>query len=274
MKSKLPCLLFFLVLQGIGELTIAQFVWPHGAKAAICLTYDDALDCQLDIAIPQLDSAGVNATFFCTGNSSSLNKRMEEWRTAVQNGHELGNHSLFHPCVKNRPDKSVFAWVKPEYDLGNYSFAQFFNELQTANTLLMAIDGREERTYGYTCGDYAAGGVNFADSLKYLFIAARCDGPIPESMEGYNVFKTPSWCVDGNSAEELIAYVNKARENGTIAIFMFHNVGGGNLNVGAAEHRELLKYIDDNRKDFYCATFKEVMTYVKNYKQIIGLESK
>jgi peptidoglycan-N-acetylglucosamine deacetylase len=266
MKSTLPCLLIFVVLLGIGPIAKAQFAWPNGAKAAICLTYDDALDCQLDIAIPQLDSAGLRATFFCTGNSSCLNKRMEEWRNAVKKGHELGNHSLFHPCVKNRADKSVFAWVKPEYDLQNYSIAQFLNELRTANTLLKAIDGKVERTYGYTCGDYTAGGINFADSLKYLFIGARCDGPIPETMAGYNVFKTPSWCVDGNSAEDLIAYVNNARDKGTIAIFMFHNVGGGNLNVGTAEHRKLLKYIADNRKDFYCATFKEVMTYITNYK--------
>lgn len=33
-------------------------------KAIICLTYDDGLDTQLSIAIPQLDSMGLKATFF------------------------------------------------------------------------------------------------------------------------------------------------------------------------------------------------------------------
>jgi hypothetical protein len=77
----------------------AQFKWPDGAKAAICLTYDDALDGHLDYAIPQLDSAGFKGTFYCTGNSPSLYSRMGEWRMAAKNGHELGNHTLFHPCL-------------------------------------------------------------------------------------------------------------------------------------------------------------------------------
>mgnify|MGYP001356232079 FL=1 len=33
-----------------------EFTWPNGAKTAICLTYDDGLDSQLDIAIPDLEN--------------------------------------------------------------------------------------------------------------------------------------------------------------------------------------------------------------------------
>jgi len=266
MNSKLKIQFICLLLISIPALTNAQFKWPNGAKTAICLTYDDALDGQLDIAIPQLDSAGLKGTFFLTGSSSCLYRRLNDWRKAAKNGHELGNHTLFHPCLGIRPDGSKFAWVKPEYDLGNYTISQLFNEFRTANTLLKAIDGQEQRTYGYTCSDCLAGGVPFTDSLKSIFTAARDDGPIPESMNGYNIFKAPSWGVQDNSSDDLIAYVNKARDKGTIAIFMFHSVGGGYINTGAEEHRKLLEYISKNRKDFYCATFKEVMDYVKNYK--------
>lgn len=42
----------------------AQFKWPEGKLAAVVLTYDDALSSQLDVAIPQLDSAGFKGTFF------------------------------------------------------------------------------------------------------------------------------------------------------------------------------------------------------------------
>lgn len=84
-----------------------------------------------------------------------------------------------------------------------------------------------------------------------------------KTMKGYTVFKTPSWGVNSPSAEELIAYVEKAREKGTIAVFMFHSVGGGYLNVGAAEHRKLLEFIKANEKDFYSASFIEVMKYIQ-----------
>jgi peptidoglycan/xylan/chitin deacetylase (PgdA/CDA1 family) len=266
MNSILKILFISLLLISIPALMNAQFKWPNGAKAAICLTYDDALDGQLDYAIPQLDSVGLKGTFYCTGSSAYLYRRLNEWRKAAKNGHELGNHTLFHPCLGTRPDGTKYAWVKPEYDLGNYSFSQLFNELRTTNTLLKAIDGKELRTYGYTCSDCTVGGISFSDSLKSLFTAARSGGDMPESMNGYNIYKTPSWAVVDNSSDELIAYINQARDKGTIAIFMFHSVGGGYLNVGAAQHHKLLDYIAKNKKDFYCATFMEVMNYIKNYK--------
>jgi peptidoglycan-N-acetylglucosamine deacetylase len=251
----LSVLIIFLTVSFNGY---AQFKWPENKKAAVIFTYDDGLDCHLDIAVPQLDKFGFKGTFFCTGNSPSLYNRVEEWRKIAENGHELGNHTLFHPCDGKRGD-----WVKPEYDLTKYTHEQILNELQTANTLLKAIDGKTERTFGYTCSDYIAGGTDFTADIKNMFVGARCDGQVPETMTGYTVFKTPSWGVNSPTAEELIAYVEKAREKGTIAVFMFHSVGGGYLNVGADEHRKLLEYIKLNSRDYYTGTFIEVMRYIK-----------
>lgn len=256
MKGFVFYILFVFLI--ISHISNAQFKWPDGKKAAVIFTYDDALDCHLDIAVPQLDEFGFKGTFYCTGNSQVLFNRMEEWRGIVKNGHELGNHTLFHPC-----DGTTFDWVKPEYDLNNYTREQIVAELSTANTLLKAIDGKTERTFGFTCSNFIAGGEDFTGDVEKLFSAARCDGPVPETMQGYNVFKAPSWGVDSPTAEELIAYVDKAKENGTIAVFMFHNVGGGYLNVGADEHRKLLEYLKANEKDFYTGTFIEVMNFIK-----------
>ncbi len=236
----------------------AQYKWPDGKKAAVVFTYDDGLDCHLDVAVPQLDEFGFKGTFFCPGQSLSLYNRLEDWREIAKNGHEIGNHTLFHPCDGNRGD-----WVKPEYDLKNYTTEQIVNELRTANTLLKAVDGNERRTFGYTCSDYVAGGKDFTPDVKELFVAARCDGSVPVSMNNYDVYKTPSWGVNSPTAEDLIAYVEKAKANGTIAVFMFHSVGGGYLNVGAEEHRKLLEYIKENEDEFYNGTFKEVMEYIK-----------
>lgn len=249
--------LVILIVILVSNFSIAQFNWPDGKKAAVVFTYDDGLDCHLDVAVPQLDEFGFKGTFYCTGNSPALYNRMNEWREITKKGHELGNHTLFHPCDGEKQD-----WVKPEYDLNNYTHQQIIQELQTANTLLKAVDGKTARTFGYTCSDYIAGGVDFTDDIKKLFSAARCDGPVPESMQNYNVFKTPSWGVNSPTAEELIEYVEKAKQNGTIAVFMFHSVGGGYLNVGADEHRKLLEYLKDNETDFYSGTFLEVMNYI------------
>lgn len=239
----------------------AQFKWPGGAKAAVVFTYDDGLDCHLDVAVPQLDEFEFKGTFYCTGNSKSLYNRLEEWREIAKNGHELGNHTLFHPC-----DGKRFDWVKPEYDLSEYTLDQIIVELQTANTLLKAVDGKTNRTFGYTCSNFVAGGVDFTTNISEMFAAARCDGPVPGNMEDYNIHKTPSWGVNSPSIEDLVAYLKEAKDNGTIAVFMFHSVGGGYLNVGAEEHRALLQYIRDNQQDYYCATFFEVTQYIKQNK--------
>jgi len=247
----------FLLIMSVSEMAVAQFSWPNGAKAAVVFTYDDALDGHLDVAVPQLDEFGFKGTFYCTGNSQSLYNRLEEWRETAQNGHELGNHTLFHPC-----DGSKASWVKPEYDLNNYTVDQLLEELKAANTLLKAIDGKEQRTFAYTCSDITASGEDFTGRMPSLFTAARRDGPVPERMEGYDIFQATSRMVNGNSAEELIAFVEEAKAKGTIAVFMFHSVGGGYLNVGADEHRALLKYLDKHRDEFYCDTFFEVMQYI------------
>jgi len=63
-----------------------RFVWPHGARAAVSLAYDDALDSHLDAAIPALDKAGLKASFYLTLASDVQMRRMTEWRAAAS-GH-------------------------------------------------------------------------------------------------------------------------------------------------------------------------------------------
>lgn len=233
------------------------FAWPGGAKAAVVFTYDDGLDCHLNVAIPALDRYQFKGTFYATGKSPSLQQRTEEWRAITKNGHELGNHTLFHPC-----DGERFDWVAPEYDLNTYTMEQIRDELYAANTLLKAIDGKEKRTFAYTCSDFQVAGESFVDEVRKLFVAARSGGPLPESMSDIDPFFVPSWGVNDPTGEELIHFVEKAATFGTVAVFMFHSVGGGYLNVSAEAHEELLRYLDAHRDTYWSGTFIEVMEYV------------
>ena len=257
-------ILFILCLLSCSSILLAQnsdsyFKWPGQYQAAVCLTYDDGLVCHIDIAVPILDSYDLKGTFYCTGFSNSLRNRMDDWRAITGKGHEIGNHTLFHPCNGER-----FDWVKPEYDLRTYTMLQLRNELITANTMLTAVDGMTERTYAYTCSDFEVNNVSFVDSLRNLFVAARSDGPIPDSMEMLDLHFAPSWGVVDPSGADLINYVKEAQEKGTIAIFMFHSVGGGYLNVSEEAHREVLAYLKSNSDVIWTDTFLNVMKYVKN----------
>ena len=105
------------------------------------MTYDDAIDQHLDNAVPLLDSLGLKATFFITAYSASIQTRMPEWKSLPVRGHELGNHTLFHPCMGG-PDR---AWVKPEYDMRNYTVQRMIDETRMTNIFLQSLRWKNQK---------------------------------------------------------------------------------------------------------------------------------
>src|SRR6266700_357773 len=160
----------FLVCLGIVTVTAQTPKLWNGKDCAVVLTYDDAIDVDLDNAIPALDSMGFKGTFYLIGSSPVINKRLDAWRSAAKNGHELGNHSSFHPCNGQLPGRS---FVTPDNDLSRYSISRMKADIEMNNTLLKAIDGKTERTYAYPCGDKKIGDSSYFDAVKNEFIAAR-----------------------------------------------------------------------------------------------------
>src|SRR5205823_1528371 len=116
----------------------------NNKECAIVLTYDDALNADLDNAIPALDSLELKATFYLSGYSGVLNNRLEEWRAIAREGHELGNHTFYHPCTGHIPGRE---FVTADYDLSIYTFRRITDEIKMTNTLLKAIDERNKRTF-------------------------------------------------------------------------------------------------------------------------------
>jgi peptidoglycan/xylan/chitin deacetylase (PgdA/CDA1 family) len=230
-------------------------------KCAVALTYDDGLNVHLDKVIPVLDSLGFKATFYIPGNSATLNKRMAEWKTAASNGHELGNHTLFHPCAGSPAGRE---WVNPDYDLDHYTITRIMDEIRLANTLLKAIDGKDNRTFAYTCGDMDAGDVPFYELVKKEFVAARGVAYRLESRENIDLYNIGAFMVNGQSGEELIDLVNKAKDSNTLLVFLFHGVGGEHsLNVSLSEHKKLLNYLKANQKDIWVSPLVDISTYLK-----------
>jgi sialate O-acetylesterase len=235
------------------------FAWPEEKKAAVCLTYDDGLDCHLDVAAPALERHGFRGTFYVTGNSGSLYSRTSDWRDLAARGHELGNHTLFHPC-----HGSTYDWVKPEYDLDSYTLERLMSELFVANSLLKAVDGREERSFAYTCTNHTIQGRSFVAEMRSLFPSARGGGEMPATMDLIDPHYVPSWGVEDPSGEDLIQYVENALENGTMAVLMFHSVGGGYLNVSSEAHEQLLEYLEQHGDILWVDTFQNVIRHVKS----------
>ncbi len=264
MRCKYLALLLIPGLAG-GWAQQAQSRWPGGAACAVSLTYDDGLDVHLDHAMPDLEQAHLRGTFYVPGHSESLRRRMPEWRAAAERGHELGNHTIFHPCLRRTPDAER-TFVTPDRALENYTVPRIVSEIRVMNTLLLALDGKNARTLAYTCGDEIAGGVSYVDAVRSMFPAARAykDGARaladPRTLDSHRV---PSWAVKDNTTQQMIAWAEEAARSGSLAVYTFHGVGGGHgINVGREEHRQFLLWLDKNRGHVWTAPFMEVMDYV------------
>jgi len=239
-------------------------VW-NNKQCAVVLTYDDAIDVDLDNAIPALDSLGLRGTFYLIGSSAVVAKRLPEWRRAAQRGHELGNHALMHPCDGSLPGRG---FVTPDNDLSKYTVSRAVTEIRATNTLLQAIDGKTRRTFAYPCGDRQIGGANFYDQLKTDFVAARgVTAGLPTAAQ-VQLDNVACYSINGQSAQYMLDLVKKAQQTHTLLVFLFHGVGGGHsLNVDLAAHRQLLRYLKAHDKDIWVAPMVEVAERVRAMQQ-------
>ena len=234
--------------------------WNH-RQCAVVLTYDDAIDVDLDNVLPALDSLGLKATFYLIGSSPVVGKRLEEWRSAARNGHELGNHSLFHPCDASLPGRS---FIQADLDLSKYSINRAEAEIRINNTLLNAIDGKTKRTFAYPCGDLKIRDTFFYPGLRKDFVAARGVTPRMDAIGQVDLDNIDCYAMNGQSAEEMIALVQKAMQTHTLLVFLFHGVGGGHsINVGLNEHSRLLHYLKAHENNIWIAPMVDVAGYIR-----------
>lgn len=232
----------------------------HSKQCAVALTYDDGLNVHLDKVIPVLDSLGFKGTFYIPGNSSSLNERLIAWKSIAVNGHELGNHTAFHPCAGKSKGRD---WVKPDYDLDNYTVTRIVDEIRLSNTLLEALDGKKMRTFAYTCGDKVVGNSSFIDSIKNDFVGARGVTSGMNKLNEIDLFDIRVCMVDGQSGDDLIDLVNRAMEDSALIVFLFHGVGGEHhMNIPLTEHNKLLGFLKKNEKDIWIAPLVEIAAYI------------
>jgi peptidoglycan/xylan/chitin deacetylase (PgdA/CDA1 family) len=262
MKLPFCAVLAACLLAGPGACAAQGYRWPHGASAAVSLAYDDALDSQLDNALPALDHYGLKASFYLQLSNPSVSLRMAQWRAAAANGHELGNHTLFHQCSGALPGRG---WVTPERDLDRISVAQVKDQALLANTMLYAIDGRRERTFTAPCGDLAAGGQPYLPALAGAFVAIKAGAGtgVSVAIDALDPSGVPVLAPVNLSGRQLIAIVEQAGARGAMVNLTFHGIGGDYLAVSAEAHRELLQFLARHRDRYWTDTFLNIMRHVK-----------
>ena len=242
--------------------TQPDFHWPKNIQAAVSLAYDDALDSQLDVAIPALNKYKLKGSFYLTLSSPTIARRLPEWRAAAAQGHELGNHTLFHQCSRSLPNRE---WVSPKNDLDKITVEQLKDQILIANTMLHTIDGKHERTFTTPCADLNAGGENYIDSVKSEFVAikAAAGNGIAPAMNTLDPYAVNVIAPSNVTGQQLIEIVKQAASKGTMANFTFHGVNGDYLQISKEAHEALLQFLAEHRDIYWTDTFINLMKYVK-----------
>jgi len=242
---------------------MSDFAWPDGRRAAACLTYDDALPVHHQRVGPELEAAGLAGTFY-TPIEAMFHGPIDPWRELAGRGHELGNHTIFHPCRRSLPD--AHGWRNQAFNLTDYSADRFEREIAVANAILASIDGRTQRTYGNTCHNTQIGPPDAPEPIMPLldrhFIAARGehrgDAPIdPATCDPTNLGTTGG---DHRSFVALRDVIEQTVEAGGLIIFCFHGVGEGThkLFIETDEHRKLVEWLGGQRQTIWTAPLAEI----------------
>jgi peptidoglycan/xylan/chitin deacetylase (PgdA/CDA1 family) len=241
-----------------------KFQWPNGAKAAVSLSYDDALNSQLDSAIPALNQYGFKGSFYLTLSSKVITERREEWSAIAEQGHELGNHTINHACRGSLPNRQ---WVDTNNDLDKKTMAQIKQEIIKANNLLNAIDGQTIRTFTLPCGDAIVEGSDLLPEIVPYFVGIKSHvAVIPISMRGYNPKNAPVLAPSKVSGQALIHQVEIAAKNNSIASFTFHGIGADHLAISIDAHQELLDYLAKNRTIYWVDTYRNISLYIDKHQ--------
>ncbi len=259
MKKKACCISVLLIL---NTFTYSQTgtTW-NGKTCAVVLTYDDGLNVDLTNVIPALDSVGLKGTFYISDYFDGLKTQIFKWRKAAEEGHELANHTIWHPCEGGRAGRE---FVQPEADLNNYTVARMVKEIKAMNNILKAIDGKTERTFAYPCGDMKIHDTAYFDGLRNDFIAARGVTAEMLPVNKINLYNIGCYGINGQSGEQLIDLVKQALSTHTLLVFLFHGVGGEHpLNVSLAAHSELLHFLKQNENKIWVAPMIDVAKFIK-----------
>lgn len=261
MRSLRPTLATLLVASIFATPGEAATRWPGGAKAAVVLTYDDALPSQLDHAVPALDGAGLKGTFFLANVRA---QDVARWRAVARGGHELGNHTIFHPCRA-----AAFA-ADPRYTTEAYTPTSMLKEITQQNVLLTALDGKTRHGFATPCGETKVGGVDYLEPLHMAGLASYVRGvratpaELSADVSMIDPMHVPARGFgEGDDAARMIAFVKEAEAGGGMAVLLFHGVGDDHLAVTDAQHRAFIAWLKAHRRELWVTTLQQVLDWAK-----------
>jgi len=240
------------------------FQWPEGKRAALSLSFDDARPSQLDHGLPVLDAHGVKATFYVS--PADMKQRLGDWGAAAANGHEMGNHTLTHPCSGN------FRFARRNA-LEDYTIERIEADILGGTEAIEQMIGVTPTTFAYPCGQTFVGRgegvVSYVPLVARHFIAGR--GAFNESHNDPRVCDLAQlfgMSMDDEPFAHLKAILGHAiADDGGWLVLFGHDVGpqGARQVTRTDALDELCRYATDAATGIWIDTVGAVARHVKHW---------
>ncbi len=218
--------------------------WQGFTKAAITFTFDDNTTGQFDIAIPMFNKYNFCATFYPVVNWSP---NWQLFANAVNNGHEIGSHTMSHPNLATITDSAAVA----ELILSYKNLVNRFN--------------KSSYSFAYP---YCIPPVN-TDTLKKYYIAARhCQGNIEKTTPNdfYNISSITCGTKGSiNTVNDFIQIKNQAVNMSGWAVLLLHGINndGGYSPIESDVLQATLEYYNTIRDSVWVTTFIDAVKYIR-----------
>ena len=234
------------------------FTWPHGRRAAVSLSFDDARLSQIDTGLALFQQLGAKATFYVS--PVAMAKRLDGWKKMVAAGHEIGNHSMTHPCTAN---------YKFSTPLEGLSAKQMEAELDDATAAIEKQLGVKAVSFAYPCGQKFIG--RGEQALSYIPLVARRftsgRGYLDESANAPEVCDLAQLMgtgFDGLTFSQMKAHLDRALKDSRWVVFAGHEIGqAAHQTTDVTALKELVAYLKNPENGFWLDTVGNVAAHLR-----------
>lgn len=249
-------------------MSVEPLPWPKGYWGAVSLTLDDGHPSQLEKAVPILEDADLKGTFYLNprGEGDAWRDRLDAWKPVAHMGHEIGNHTLSHPCPNSYAADPTFRGGLEDLNLQDIER----DILQAEERLRAVFPEQAMRSFCYPCYmSYVGWGAtrqSYVPVVARHFLAARGLGERANNPFNCDLHYLHSWDAARRSGSELVGLVERSVAQGRWGILTFHGLEATHLPIAPSDFRELVAHLDRHRQRIWTAPLITVAQRIAEWR--------
>ncbi len=240
--------------------------WQTGYEGAVSLAFDDGMQSQLDKAIPLLAQNSLCGTFYVNPGGPNWRERLMPWIAVAEAGHEIGNHTVNHPCAcafkENRVDcLEMMTLDEITWEVG-----------EGKRRISEMIPNQVDFSFCYPCyhthvGE-GLGRQSYVPVVANHHLAGRGKGDYANHPLTSDLHHLYSFPVENHSLSEMIGLVEEALGQGRWAVLTFHGISEGHLSVTESDFSSLCDYLRKHRDRIWTAPIVDIARAIYAWRSI------